>query len=121
MGMQKVLMLSNFPGMKTTQFTRWIVMINQSIAPLGEFKNNIIHKPKGYLWHTRESKEGKAKMLQVLCGNFYWNQNIEIVKISQYGVIIEQGRKKIGLNVLKYCAELINIRNPSGKNQIKTL
>ena len=51
MDMQKVLMLPHLPGMKTAQFTRPIVTINQSIVPLGEFKNNSKHKPKGYLWH----------------------------------------------------------------------
>ena len=47
----KFLMLPHLPGMKTAQITRRIVMINQSITPLGEFKNNSRHKPKGYLWH----------------------------------------------------------------------
>ena len=37
--------------MKTAQFTRRIVTINQSIVPLGEFKSSSEHKPKGYLWH----------------------------------------------------------------------
>ena len=51
MDMQKVLMLPHLLGMKTAQFTRRIVMINQKMVPLGEFKNNSKHKPKGYLWH----------------------------------------------------------------------
>ena len=97
MDMHKVLMLLHLPGIKMAQFTRWIVMINQSIIPL-EFKNYSKHKPKGYLWH--EGIQGrKTKMLQVLCGNFYWNQIIVIVKISPYGVIIVQGRIKIGLSI----------------------
>ena len=50
MDMHKVLMLLHLPGIKMAQFTRWIVMINQSIIPL-EFKNCSKHKPKGYLWH----------------------------------------------------------------------
>ena len=43
-------MLANLPGIKTALFTRRIIMINQSIAPLGTFKNNI-NKPRGYLWY----------------------------------------------------------------------
>ena len=51
MDMQKVLILPHLHGMNMAQFTRRIVMINQSIVPVGEFKNNSKHKPKGYLWH----------------------------------------------------------------------
>ena len=49
--MQKVLMFRHLPGMKTAQFTRRIIIINQSIAPFGEFKNKRQHKAKGYFWH----------------------------------------------------------------------
>ena len=96
MDMQKVLMLLHLPGMKTAQFTRRIVTINQSIVPLGELRATVSINQR-VTFGTRESKEGKTKMLQVLIGNFFWNQNIVIVKISQYGVIIVQGRIKIGL------------------------
>ena len=50
MDMQKILMLPHLPGIKTVLFTRRIIMINQSIAPLGTFKNKS-NKLRGYLWH----------------------------------------------------------------------
>ena len=54
MDMQEVLMLSHLPGMKTAQFTR---RIDQSIVPLGEFKNNSKHKLTDYLW--RKGVQGR--------------------------------------------------------------
>ena len=40
MDKQKVLMLPHLPGAKTVLFTRRIILINQSIDPLGAFKGN---------------------------------------------------------------------------------
>ena len=40
-GMRKVLFLLHLAGTKTALFTRRIVMINQSIVPLGSFKSTI--------------------------------------------------------------------------------
>ena len=56
MNMQKVLMLPYLPSIKTALLTRRIIMIIQSIVPLGSFKStngaqNNKKKPKGYLWH----------------------------------------------------------------------
>ena len=54
MDMQKVLMPPHLPGIKTALFAVQIIMVNQSIVPLGSFKSingaqNINKKPKGYL------------------------------------------------------------------------
>ena len=54
MDMQKVLMLPHLPGIKTALFTRWIIKINQSIAPLGSVKSrngaqNNNKQTRGYL------------------------------------------------------------------------
>ena len=51
-------MLLHLPAMKTAQFTRRIMMINQGIVPLGEFKNKSKHKAKGCLG-TRVCKQGR--------------------------------------------------------------
>ena len=50
MDMQKVIMLPHMPGLKTALFTRRILMINQTIAPLGGIKSGC-GQPIGYLWH----------------------------------------------------------------------
>jgi len=48
--MQKILMLLHLPGLKTALFTRRIILINQSIAPLHSFKVSG-NAPRGFLWH----------------------------------------------------------------------
>ena len=79
-------MLSHLPGIKTALFTRRIIVINQSIAPLGTFKKNS-NKPRGYLCHQaiqgrkdkdvtsviikfpRESSYRDSKKLTICCDN----------------------------------------------------
>ena len=53
MDMQKVLMLPHLPGMKTALFTQRIILINQSIVPVGKFSEIIDQdkKARGYIWH----------------------------------------------------------------------
>lgn len=51
MNKQKVLMSLDLPGIKTARFTRRIIILNQSIVPLGGFKNKSKHEAKGYLWY----------------------------------------------------------------------
>ena len=60
---QKVLILPHLPDIKTALFKRRIVMINQSIVPLGSFKStngaqNNNKKPRGYLWHAAIQGQG---------------------------------------------------------------
>ena len=50
MDMQKIIMLPHLPGIKTALFTRRILMINQTIAPLGGYKSGK-GTPFGFLWH----------------------------------------------------------------------
>ena len=49
MDMQKIIMLPHLPGLKTALFTRRILMVNQTIAPLGGQSKG--GKPLAYLWH----------------------------------------------------------------------
>ena len=69
MDMQKILMLAHLPGIKTALFTRRIIMINQSIAPLGTFKNNRI-SPE-VTCGTKLFKVEKMKTSPVLLSNFF--------------------------------------------------
>ena len=50
MDMQKIIMLPHLPGIKTALLTRRILMINQTIAPLGGSSKGL-GKPIGFLWH----------------------------------------------------------------------
>ena len=50
MDMQKIIMFPQLPGIKASVFTRRILMINQTIVPLGGKKNNK-GKPGGFTWH----------------------------------------------------------------------
>ena len=47
MDMQKVLMLPHLPGLKSALFTRRIILINQSIVPVGKFPENQIFDDGG--------------------------------------------------------------------------
>ena len=48
--MQKIIMLPHLPGIKTALFTWRILMINQTIAPIGGIKSGD-GRPQAYLWH----------------------------------------------------------------------
>ena len=56
MDMEKVIMLPHLPGIKTSLFTRRIIMFNQTIAPLGG-KGSGDGKAIGFLWH--EATQGR--------------------------------------------------------------
>ena len=75
MEMQKILMLPHLPGTKAALFTRRIIMINQSIAPLGTFKNNS-NKLRGYLWLEAiqgRKDEDVTSIIKFLRESSYWD------------------------------------------------
>ena len=75
MDMQKILMLPHVCGIKTALFTRRIIMINKSIAPLGTFKDNS-NKTRGYLWHEVIQGQKEEDVTSVI---------IKFLRDSSYG------------------------------------
>ena len=79
MEMQKVMMLPHLPGIKTALFTRRIIMINESIVPLGKFKdhrkNSESMKAMGYIWHEaiqgRKDEDVASVLLKFLSDSCY--------------------------------------------------
>ena len=74
--MRTILMLRHPAGIKTALFTRGIIMINQSIAPLGTFKSNS-NKPRSYLWHEaiqgRKDEDVASVIIKFLRESSYWD------------------------------------------------
>ena len=84
MDMQNIIMLPHFPDIKTALFTKRILLISQTIAPLGG-KGTKNKKPFAFLWHEgiqgrndedRESAVVKFLNLDTLCQNLtLWCDN----------------------------------------------
>ena len=119
MDMHKVLMLLHLPGIKMAQFTRWIVMINQSIIPL-EFKNCSKHKPKGYLWH-----EGIQGRKDEDVGSVVWKFLLESDYRDSKNITIWcdncAGQNKNWTFYSSIIQSLSTAEVPSGNNHIKIL
>ena len=119
MDMHKVLMLLHLPGIKMAQFTRWIVMINQSIIPL-EFKNCSKHKPKGYLWHEgiqgRKDEDVASVVWKFLLESDYHDSKNITIWCDNCA-----GQNKNWTFYSSIIQSLSTAKVPSGNNHIKIL
>ena len=79
MDMQKVMMLPYLPGIKTALFTHRILIINQTIAPVGGIECGG-EKPIGYLWHEavrgRNDEDVASVVIKFLTSRNYENLTI---------------------------------------------
>ena len=92
MDMQKVMMLPHLPGIKTALFTRRILFINQTIAPVGGIECGARNQLDTFV--TRQLEDETMKMSRPLYANF---SLLEIMKMSPYGVTIVPDKIKTGI------------------------
>ena len=87
MDMQNVLMLPHLPGLKSALFTRRIILINQSIVPVGKFSEDQIFgdggQGRGYIWHEaiqgRKDEDVASAILKFLDESTY-RRNYNMVR-----------------------------------------